>query len=408
MSKPISPPEPDLTPVEVIRRAEAMRPMLRERQPLCEKLGRLPEETNEEFVRAGFYRILQPRLFGGYEFDLKTFARVMIEISRGCVESGWVLALTAGHPAAFIALFEERAQVEAYGPRGELRAPGVAAPGGTAIPVEGGYRIKGTWDYASGIDIATHFLGALLVVDPVTQVPQAYVYALLQRADWQVVDNWNVFGMQGTGSRRVVVEERFLPSHRMMELADATLATHHRQPGRALFKNPLYHGDNVPLLIFELVSVAVGAARGALDLYEEILRTRKYVIPPFTPRFEMPNMQQHFGDAQGLVDTAEAALMTLIDQYTEACRAAYVDGVATTREAARRLQRAQQQCVKMTWEAVELMFRTAGSASAARGSALGRYFRNMAVIQTHVTVQSDLTSANVARLRFGLPPQGAL
>ncbi len=79
----IPPPEPALTPQEMLLRAEAMRPILRERQAMCEEIGRLPEETNQEFLRAGFYRILQPRRLGGYEFDLRDFIRVMTEVSRG-------------------------------------------------------------------------------------------------------------------------------------------------------------------------------------------------------------------------------------------------------------------------------------------------------------------------------------
>ena len=82
------PPEPDLTPEEMLRRDEAMRPVLRERQALCERLGRLPEETNQDFLRAGFYRVVQPRCFGGYEFTLPDFIRVMMEVARGCPESG--------------------------------------------------------------------------------------------------------------------------------------------------------------------------------------------------------------------------------------------------------------------------------------------------------------------------------
>src|SRR5215471_6168485 len=96
----IDPPEPSLQPIQMIARAVAMRSVLRERQAECEQLGRIPDQTNTEFVQAGFYRVVQPRCFGGYEFDLSTFVRLMTEVARGCVESAWTLALTAGHPAA--------------------------------------------------------------------------------------------------------------------------------------------------------------------------------------------------------------------------------------------------------------------------------------------------------------------
>src|SRR5690349_5847554 len=106
-------PEPALTPRGMIARATALRPALRAQQAGCEAAGRILPETNEAFLQAGFYRALQPRRFGGYEFDLPTFAETMIEVTRGCPSSGWVLAFTAGHTHVF-AKFPEQAQIEAY------------------------------------------------------------------------------------------------------------------------------------------------------------------------------------------------------------------------------------------------------------------------------------------------------
>jgi len=398
----IAPPEPGLTPAEMVRRAEALRPVLRERQARCEELGRLPEETNQDFLNAGFYRILQPRCFGGYEFSVSDFIHVMMEVSRGCPESGWVLALTAGHPAAFLAAFPEAGQRYVYGQTGDARVPGVAAPGGVAIPVPGGYRVKGQWDYASGCDIATHVLGAVMVIDLETQKPRAYAYALFGRSDFTIVDNWNMIGMQGTGSRRVIVDERILPEHRVLEFGDALLNVYPTHPGRRMHANPLYHGPYIPLLYCELASVVVGAARGALDIYEQIVRDRKWTLPPFTPRYEMADSQMRFGHAQGLIDTAEAALLHLGDEYAEICRRVKEEDVRQTKEEERRFQRVIQQTVQLAWDAVELMFRTGGTSSTKKDAPLGRYFKNLAVIRTHITAQMDHTSWNIGRLHYGL------
>src|SRR5438105_3681751 len=57
---PICPPEPDLTPDEMVSRALEMVPVLRGRQEECESLGRLPDSTSAELVEAGFFRALQP------------------------------------------------------------------------------------------------------------------------------------------------------------------------------------------------------------------------------------------------------------------------------------------------------------------------------------------------------------
>ncbi len=272
-------PEPELTPEAMLLRAQAMRPILRERQAICEKSGRLPEETNQEFIRAGFYRILQPRRFGGYEFEVRDFIRVMTEVSRGCAESGWVLTLTAGHPASFLAGFEEQAQREVYGETGDARAPASALPSGVAVPAPGGYSVKGSWDYCSGCDIATHFLGGLMVVDPQTGAPGAYGFVLCGRQDFSIVKNWDVFGMQGTGSDRVVIEERIVAPHQVLKVSDATLQQWYPRPGRVLFTNPLYYGPVPSLLMCSLVAVSVGAARGALDSYEQDLREEEGAAP---------------------------------------------------------------------------------------------------------------------------------
>ena len=404
----IAVPTPTLTPADMLRRAHEMRATLRARQPLCESGGRLPEETNQDFLNAGFYRILQPRCFGGYEFDMPTFVQVMTEVARGCVESGWVLALTAGHPAAFLSSLPVLGQNEVYGSSGDVRVPAVAKSGGFAIQVDGGYRFKAEWDYASGIDVATHFLGGLIVIDPANKQPLGYGYALLHPHEYQIVDNWNVWAMRGTGSKRVVVGEMLLPEHRFVALADAQLQPLKNIPGRAIHTNPLYYGNYLPLLIMELASVAVGAAKGALDVYEELLRNKKHPLPPFLPVYEIPEMQRHFGDAQAWTDTAELSLRGIAEWYQEACRAQYENGVELSQEQARRMLRAEQEVVRLAWDAVELMFRTGGSSSAAQGALLGRYFRHLAVIRTHITMQSEITAANVARLHFGLPAFGAL
>jgi 3-hydroxy-9,10-secoandrosta-1,3,5(10)-triene-9,17-dione monooxygenase len=400
-------PEPGLTPEEVIRRAEVMRPLLRERQAECEATGQVSEDTNRRFIEAGFYRILQPRCFGGYEFGLPTFLKVMIAISRGCSESGWVLALTAGH-AFLISSYPEAGQREAFGERGEFRAPGVATPTGIAVPVEGGYRIKGAWDYSSGCDLATHFLGFALIQQPNSPAPAGAIMALFDRNQYQIVNNWNVFGMQGTSSRRVVIEEMFLPAHRALVFATANGQTIHPRPGSFLHKNPFYGGRFISLLVSELVAVCVGIGRGALDIYEEILFNKPVNFPPYHKRAQEPEFQRHYGEARALVDTAEAALFQMAADYIECTRREAEEAVPFTDEQDRRFLQIEQQCVRLCWEAVELMFRTSGTSAAAKTAPLGRYFRNLAVIRTHITMQSDQTALNSARLHFGVPAIGRL
>ena len=79
----------ELTGEEMVARAAALIPMLREQQDDAEQRGHYGPEVHEEFLRAGFYRMVQPRRFGGLELDLTTFLRTMVQIASGDPGTGW-------------------------------------------------------------------------------------------------------------------------------------------------------------------------------------------------------------------------------------------------------------------------------------------------------------------------------
>lgn len=385
----------------MIARAAALRPMLRARQADCEALGRVPDDVNAELIRAGFYRVVQPRCFGGYEFDVPTYHRVMVEISRGCSETGWVLALTAGHPM-ILGNFPLQGQRELYGATGEFRCPAAFNPPGTAVPVQGGYRVTASWPSASGCDMGTHHLGSALVAGPDGKPTSHVIQLVLERSQYGIVDDWHVMGMQGTGSKRVVVEDAFVPAHRAITaVAPGRGSEPAHRPG--LHPNPMYLGRIAAFLIGETASVAVGAARGALDLYEETLRVKRAYQPPYQERHKEPEYQLHYGRALTLVSTAEAALAGAGAAYMDYAREEAAGVAPFDEERDLRLILIEQQIIRMCWEAVELIYRTVGTTDAAKhGAAIGRIFRNMAVVNTHPAHQIDRTAITAARARFNL------
>ena len=395
----IQPPEPDLTPEKMLARAKALRPTLLANQGRCEAEGRVPEDVNEALVNAGFYRIVQPRRFGGYEFDVPTFYRVMMEISRGCPETGWVLALTAGHPM-LLASYAEAAQAEAYGPDGEFRGPASFSPPGQATKAPGGYLVSGGWVSASGIDVGTHFIGMALAAPEKEGDPPEPIQVILERGQFEIVDDWKVMGMQGTGSKQVRARNAFVPSHRTVPTMGSARGSQ-AVPAARLYDNPMYQGRIQPFLIGEATAVAVGAARGALDLYEQALLGKRSMFPPFLERTEDPEFQAHYGRALALIATAEAALVRAGEDFMAYAAEAAAGGEPFGEERELGLTLIEQQCVRLAWEAMELIYRTAGtSASAKQGAAIGRIFRNMAVINTHPALQLDRTAVAAAKARL--------
>lgn len=363
-----------------MRAAHAMLPVLRERQAECESLGRLPEQTNDEFVAAGFYRILQPRRFGGCELDMPTFFKTMATISRGCPSSGWVLTLTAGHPLLVGGLLAERGQAELFGD-GDFRAPASLNGVAEVEPVNGGYRLSGTWHYVSGIHIATHFMAFAALGDRrlLLTVPRTAV---------RIVEDWDVIGMRGTGSHRVVIDEPvFVPEQHTCSGA-FDYEHSHAAAGRTVHEAPIYRAGRIGSLLWgEMAAVAVGIAQGALDEYEHELRSKKLAYPPFSPRSAVPEYQRQFGEAWALVAMAEATLERVGRDYMLFCEREAETGEPFSDQLDRQLQLLEQYVTKLAADAIDIMFRTAGTSATRASSRLQRYYRDMAMVRTHRAAQ---------------------
>ncbi|HLF71884.1 MAG TPA: oxidoreductase [Dehalococcoidia bacterium] len=401
----ITPPEPELTPRELIDRAVALRPLLREQAPKGEEMRRLPDETNAVFIAAGFYRTLQPRRFGGYEFDLQTFGKAMIEIARGDPAAAWVLAFTTGHTHV-LAKYAERAQVEVYGDDGDFRGPfvGAGVQGSSAKPVKGGYILNGVWDYASGCHGATHFFGTAQVRENPDDPPKEMITALFDRKDFEIVENWEMLGMRGSGSHRVITNGLFVPQHRTNTRALGA-SDERQQPGHGVHKNPFYAGPSINVLMTEIAAVGIGTGYCALDAYEEIMRKRTAGLGPNrTSRMENADYQRYYGQAQAYLDTARDALIGCTTDYMDACKLDVEEDIRFSADMSQRIMLVQQQCTRLAGEAADVLVRSAGSSAMKPGTLMERTWRDMTTLRTHITLQNESSFAPAARVHFGLAP----
>ena len=397
-ARKIAAPKPRLTPAGIIKAAIELRPLLRERQAETEAARRVLDEVNERCIEAGFYRLLQPRRFGGYEFDLPTFARVAIEISRGCPSTGWAVVFTAGHPHVF-AKFDLRAQIEVYGTTGEFRAPIVGGQNATARRVDGGYVINGAWDYASGIDGSTHFIAMAPVRDKLEDEPAGVLMPLFERGQYEIDHNWDMLGMRGSGSHRAVVKDQFVPDHRIGPAS--LLSPIVVPPEKRLFENPMYVGPSSNVLMAEIAAVAIGTGYAALDAYEEILR-RRTTPRAATSRIDNREFQVYFGEATALLETAKAALLGCTQQFMDYCADEATGKAPFTPEKSANIVLVEQQCCRMAGEAVNLMFRLSGTSQIKPGMPMERYWRDISTLLTHVTLAYDRNAEQTAKTHFGI------
>ena len=191
---------------ELVARAAGLREQLHAESDAAEERGGYSPEMHQAFVDAGFYRMLQPRMFGGYEMDLADYFRVIIEIGRGDPQTGWALCLAAGHAFQIGAFFSEPAQTEIFGIEGDVVIPSRAVPGGTATRVDGGWQVDGTWDYCSGATYATHAL--LLALTPQPAGPPERRMVVLPRSDFEILDDWGGGRTLGLGGTRLELDPR--------------------------------------------------------------------------------------------------------------------------------------------------------------------------------------------------------
>lgn len=397
-------PEPGLAPQEIIARAQALIPQVREQQEEAERLGHHTDALEREFVKAGFYRILQPRRFGGYEFDLPTFWKAMLAVATGDPGTGWGLTLGSHHALVVGAHFSAEGQRDIFGPAGDFRCPHRPAPTGTAEPADGGFVVSGTWDYCSGIAHATHFMGNAMVAGSDGQDRSSSLAVVIPKHQVTVLDDWGdgvTLGMNSSGSNGVRVDGVFVPE-RCTSLGNWTRLTG-PAPGMELHGNPMYCGRIYAVYHAGLVIPMIGAARAGLAEYEQIITTKNTLFPPQIPRYTHPDYQRPYGYALALTDSAEGLVMHVGEQYMELSQRWADTGEPFSREADVRLYAMAQQAGQLAVKAMEVIFAAANSSAAKRGQRLHRYYRDVSMYHGHIAAQYLNTAGELARVRFGLP-----
>ncbi len=394
----IAAPEADISADIMLERARAMIPVLRARAEETERLRTLPEATVEDFLAAGFYRILQPARFGGYELGLGTFCEVMSLISQGCPSSGWVLCLTAAH-TFHMAAAPEAGQIEMYGEDGDFRAPLILAPQGKAMAVDGGYRLNGRWNYNSGGEHA-NWLGISAIVPGDEDGPPAdLLMCFIRRQDYEIFDNWRTMGMRGTGSKQAVVEDVFVPESRVISQPSWGQGD---APGFGVHENPFYRTPHMEVFCAEIASICVGVGEAAIDAFVDRAQSKVSPFPPHQLASHEESTQRRLGMARALVDVATAARDRIIANQARCAREAAAGTLEFSAKGANRMMLLVQQAARLCDEAVSCLFERSGTSATQSGSTMERIYRDLATIRTHYIMDSDRTAANWGAAFFGL------
>lgn len=380
---------------ELVARAQRIAPTLVPQQAEVEKRTFYSEETHELFRQAGFYRILTPKRYGGLEFGVDVFYKVVAEIASGCPSTGWMLCLGASHALNIASLFDQTVQDTVFASP-DFIGPCVQKLAGTATPLpDGNWEISGTFSYCSGAPYSNWFIGRAAHVEdgtPVLFIASSDKYTRL--------DDWGgQLGMKGTGSHSLRLEKANIPGHLIHPGLDImAIDVSKGTVGSRLHGNKLYAGSAASFFLGNLSLIALGIARNALDAYEGLMHKNVTFGPP-GPRTHDPFYQRSYGTAAGKVMAGETMIMRAAENWMTAARES-----AFTLEFDMRLLASFREASDLLWDAMEIMLRTAGTSNLADGTRMQRAWRDMSTLRSHngVVFFFETNKEMLTRARFNI------
>lgn len=298
---------------QLVQRAREMVPVLRSRSAETNSIGRLPDATIDDFHKAGFFKIMQPARYGGYEMNPHTFFDVQMILAEGCMSSAWVLGVVAIHNWQ-MGMFDVRAQDDVWGKDPTVLISSSYMPVGKVTPVEGGYRLSGKWGFSSGSKHCQWaFLGAMVPPAAPGEAPD-YRTFVVPISDYKIVENWNVAGLEGTGSHDIVVEDAFVPEYRTHRAQDGFSGT---SPGCKVNTNPVFTLPFGQVFVRAVSSSSIGALQGALDAYVEVNLNRVGLNDGKRAALD-PLGQFAVAEARTVIDECKLVMMRNFDRMVEA------------------------------------------------------------------------------------------
>lgn len=373
---------------DLVARARALAPTLRDRAARAEAERRVPRESIDEIVGAGLGRALQPARWGGWELGHGAAFDVAVEIAAACGSTGWCTSLLNIHDW-WLAGFPDEAQHDVWGDSPDQNLAAMVYPTGKALPVDGGWRLDGRWTLVSGVD-HSHWviLGALAMGEG---GPPHVRQFLLPRKDYGVIDTWFNVGMRGTGSNDLVVEGAFVPAHRTLSMDEFREG---KTPGARVNTARCYQVPMAAAFPHALAAPALGIGRGAFADWLDWTRARTATATG-EPVGELAPVQIRLAQAEAGLDAAELllrrnlALLEAADPPDEASRA--------------RSFAAYGFAVQEVCRVVDALFNGSGARGMRDGNTIQRCWRDVHAAAAHIGLNTDLSGQLRGRILLGLP-----
>jgi len=364
---------------------------LRQRAGEAERLRRLPAETVAEAAAAGYFSTLTPKRWGGRERPFSEFLDTNRRLAQGCTSSAWTLSFLALH-AWLLCKFGADLQEELFAGGEPPLVPMPLAPTGKAKAVEGGYRISGRWEWATGVMHGNWAMVSCL--EPQTAGP---LFCLLPIDAIEIEDNWHVSGMVATGSNAIRVRDAFVPRHRTLEAIKLKLG---RSPGEQLHGCASLCFPLGPTLALVAATPALGAAEAAVEWYMARIKEKLQAYSG-TRTADLPATHLRLGEALATIRAARLVWSDAVRQLEEIGprgNEAPIENLAAIRLASAHV-------VRLANVTVEGIAASAGASAGYLSSPLQRILRDVQMIRGHVVFDWDRAAQIGGKIALGFPPE---
>ncbi len=386
------PAAPDTVPAaaDLIARARALAPKLRERAVRAERDRTVPQESVDDYLDSGLIHVLQPKRWGGYEHDHEVAFDIAIELGKStCGSSAWCLNYLADH-ACILAHFPDEAQHDVWGKDKAACIATSAAPTGKVSVASGGYVLDGRWSWCSGLRHSQWIMIGGLIFRDGEDHPDMRLF-LVPVSQVKMDDTWYCAGLRASGSITSILDNVFVPEHRTVTfslLRDAC------SPGSKVNTNPIYRAPFTAVHSYALLGPALGLARGGYADFVSWTRQRYLTYTQLAIAQHVP-VQMKVAEIAAQIDAAELL-----------ARRAFVlarkDYAGMTLETRTLLRRDFTYALRMLREAMDQLIKISGSSGLMDNNPAQRCWRDVHAISSHVVMNWDVPAENFGRCEFGL------
>jgi alkylation response protein AidB-like acyl-CoA dehydrogenase len=362
---------------------------LAERAQKAEDLRRLPAETVKELHEFGLFDLLKPARYGGQQAEFTAILDPVRRMAHGCTSTAWTAGFFTLHNW-MLALFDEQGQCDGFASRPFL-ASSPLAPTGRGFAVPDGVRLTGRWSWATGVMEGNWtIVGALCGPDDAIYP----ALALVSADDIQIVDVWHTDGMRATGSNDIIIEDAFVPVHRLVKVSDIYAGT---APGAHLHDAALYRWPMVPALALLAAMPAFGTAERVVDVFTEQLADR-VIAYEGSKQKDKPAAQARLGEARVRL----RALHGLLADTTARIEAILATGERVPRTARADARLAAAHIVKESRGVIAGLLEASGASAHFLDNPLQRAKRDVDVLSGHVIFDYDVSRELAGALAIGL------